>query len=188
MKNLMIALVLMMGFQAKAIDMQTVVTEINKEISMAVGAKGMFDFKVGDKANYNFTMAFIPGKMSMEVIDVQPTLITLKQSVDMIIQKQDCTIKLDPNTGENKEIVCNGQQQQGAAQEDIEMVEQKEDTVTVPAGTFTCLYIKARQKSTNDNVEQWINPSEVPVFGLVKSVSPSPLGAVTMELTSFKKM
>ncbi len=188
MKNLLIALALIVGAQAKAINFQTLVTDVTNQALESVDARGMFDFKVGDTANYSIKMGFLPGTMVMSVTDVQPGEVTLNQTVTLMGQKQECITKMDPNTGENKGTVCNGQQQQSGSQDDIELIEQKEDTVKVPAGTFVCLYIKAKQKSSGSEIEQWINPSEIPVLGMAKSTVPSQLGKTVIELTSFKKM
>jgi hypothetical protein len=102
--------------------------------------------------------------------------------------KQDCDEVIDSTTGAVKSMVCNGQNQNPGDASDVEVIDSKEDTITVPAGTFTCLYIKAHSKSQNADIEQWANPKLVPVMGLVKALAPSQIGQVTVELTSFKKM
>lgn len=188
MKNLLIAVALMIGAQAKALNMESFVTDVTNQALRSVDARGMFDFKVGDTANYSIKMGFLPGTMVMAVTDIQPSEVTLSQTVSLMGQKQECITKMDPNTGENKGTVCNGQQQESGSQDDIEMIDQKEDTVKVPAGTFICLYIKAKQKSSGNVIEQWINPSEIPVLGMAKSTVPSQLGQTVVELTSFKRM
>lgn len=186
-KSLFFAAALLLGAQSQAINLQSVVSELNSNLSSVV-TQGMFNFKVGDTASFKITMGFLPGTMVMSVTDVQANEVTLSQVVSMLGNKQECITKMDPNTGENKSTVCNGQQQQPSDQGDIELVDQKEDTVTVPAGTFTCLYIKAKQKSNGNEIEQWINPTDVPVLGMVKATMPSQLGKAIIELTSFKRM
>ncbi|PIS10164.1 MAG: hypothetical protein COT73_10880 [Bdellovibrio sp. CG10_big_fil_rev_8_21_14_0_10_47_8] len=59
--------------------------------------------------------------------------------------------------------------------------------MTVPAGTFTCLYIRAKDSEKNQEIQQWINPKLIPVLGMAKSIVPSQMGEVVLELTSFKK-
>jgi hypothetical protein len=123
----------------------------------------------------------------MSVKSIDSTSVVLGQDLDIgFLGKQSCEVTMDVNTGEQKSIVCNGQAQQPPSASDIELIEQKEDTVTVPAGTFTCVYIKA--KTQGQIVQQWVNPKEVPVMGMVKSIVPSQVGDMTLELTSFKKM
>ena len=62
------------------------------------------------------------------------------------------------------------------------------EKVTVPAGTFDTIYIKIKDKANNDQIsEQWVNPRDIPLSGMVKSLADSQLGKVTIELTSFKK-
>jgi hypothetical protein len=187
-KSILLALGLMLTINAQAYSGVDFVKEINKGIfENTAGTRGMFDFKVGDTANYNVNMIF-PGTMVMTVTDVQPEVVTISQKMQTLFGAQDCVQKLNPNTGESLGLTCNGQQQDEGDPNDLEVLEQKEDTVTVPAGTFTCLYMKVQKKSTQDIIEQWINPSEVPVFGMVKQIQPSQLGPVTIELTSFRKM
>jgi hypothetical protein len=106
--------------------------------------------------------------------------------MDIMGQNQNCEMVMNPNTGETTKFECNGQAQDPGDASDIEVIETKEDTVKVPAGTFVCLYIKA--KTQGQEVQQWINPKEVPVMGMVKSIMPSQMGEVTVELASFKKM
>jgi hypothetical protein len=96
---------------------------------------------------------------------------------------------IDPNTGEIKKYIVNGKEQAPPERGDIEIIEQKEDTVQVPAGRFTCVYIKANIQAQGQTAvaEQWINPREVAVMGLVKMVTQTQLGPMTAVLTSFKK-
>jgi len=187
-KSLLVAMSLVATVSAQAYTMENLAQEVSKAIVQSADVRSPFDFKVGDTASYKLKMGFLPGTMVMTVKDVQPEEVTISQIMDMMGQKQDCVQILNPNTGESKSLTCNGQAQDSGDPSDIEVVEQKEDTVTVPAGTFVCLYVKAKQKSTGNEIEQWINPSEVPVYGMVKSTSPSQMGKVVIELTSFKKM
>lgn len=148
------------------------------------------NLKVGDTANYKLNLgSLINGSMVMKVTEVAPEQVTISQDMDLgFAGKQSCQIKLNPNTGETTSLVCNGQNQKPGDRGDIELIETKEDTVTVPAGTFRCVYIRARQKSQNQEIQQWAAPREVPVFGMVKSLAPSQMGEVKIELKSFQKM
>lgn len=188
MKSILLALGLTVSLSAPAATINDVVVGAVQNILSDVGTSGVFDWKVGDSASYNLKMSIINGKMVMTVKDVQPSEVTFTQDMDLgFAGKQSCEMKLDPNTGETKSIVCNGQPQDPGDAGDVEIVETSEKSVTVPAGTFTCLYIKAQQKGQNGFIEQWANPKQVPVMGMVKTVAPSQMGSVTLELTSFKK-
>lgn len=183
-----LALIVSMG--AHASSLESLAFDINQSMLADSEMNGPFHFAVGDEANYKLNMGgFINGTMAMKVaaVDTDGT-VTINQDMSLMGQNQNCVEVLNPNTGEVKSFKCNGQDQNAGDQGDIEVIETKEDTVKVPAGTFTCLYIKAKQKSSNDVVEQWINPKDIPVFGLAKTIAPSQLGKVTIELTSFKRM
>jgi hypothetical protein len=187
-KKILVALSLVASVSAQAYTMQNLAQEVGSSVAQqAASSRGMFNFKVGDTASYKLQMGFLPGTMVMTVTNVVPDEVTISQVMTMLGQKQDCVEILNPNTGEMKSMTCNGQAQDSGDASDIEVIDQKEDTVTVPAGTFTCLYIKAKQKSNGNEIEQWINPSEIPVFGMAKSTMPSQMGKVVIELTSFKK-
>lgn len=188
-KSLLLTLGLTVSFGAQANTIEALAYDLNQAMLSEAMVQGPFDFKVGDSASYKLNMGgFINGTMVMAVKAVGAEDVTITQEMDLMGQKQSCEQVLNPNTGEIKKFQCNGQDQDAGSADDIELIETKEDTVKVPAGTFVCMYIKARQKSTGQDVEQWINPKEVPVFGMVKQVAPSQLGKVTVELTSFKKM
>lgn len=182
----MIALSMALSFGANASTINTVVTDVNTAVLQGL-ERGTFDWKVGDSATYNLKAGFIKGTMVMGVKAVAADSVTLTQDMDLgFMGKQACEIVLNPQTGETKSMVCNGQAQDPGQNGNVEIIESKEDTVTVPAGTFTCLYIKAKQDQ--NIVQQWINPKQVPVMGLVKTIAPSQIGDVNIELVSFKKM
>jgi hypothetical protein len=189
-KTIIAALGLILSLSAHANNFEALAFDINQSMLAQTQMEGPFHFAVGDEASYKLNMGgFLNGTMGMKVaaVDADGT-VTINQDMSLMGQSQNCVEVLNPNTGEVKSFKCNGQDQKPGDQGDVEVVETKEDTVTVPAGTFTCLYIKAKQKTSNDVVEQWINPKEIPVFGLAKTIAPSQLGKVTIELTSFKRM
>ena len=188
-RKLLIASVIALGSVAQANTVAEMVAQssMNAFFSTEVEAQG-FNFKVGDSANYKMDMGFIKGTMAMTVKTVAADEVVIGQDMDLgFMGKQNCEMTINPQTGETKKMICNGQEQQKGNKDDVELVESKEDTVTVPAGTFTCLYIKAKQKSQNVMIEQWVNPKEIPVFGLAKTIAPTQMGQMVIELTSFKR-
>lgn len=188
-RTILATLGLLIGISAQANTIGTVAYEVGRAVLSDVEAQSPFNFKVGDEANYKLNMGgFINGTMAMKVKDVQPDEVTITQVMNLMGQAQNCEQVFNPNTGEIKKFQCNGQDQNQGGGEAPEVIETKEDTVKVPAGTFTCLYIKAKPANSNDVIEQWINPKQVPVFGLVKTIAPSQLGKVVVELASFKRM
>lgn len=146
------------------------------------------NWNVGDSCNYNMNMGFVKGTMQMLVREKNAEGYWLDQNMDLgFLGKQAMSALIDPNTGAIKKLIVNGKEQEPPEPGDYEVIEVKEDKVTVPAGTFDAVYMKAKDKKNNQEVEQWANPRDVPIMGMLKSVSPGQFGPVTLELTSFQR-
>ena len=156
-------------------------------LTESIVAQGL-NWQVGQENNYKLNMGgFLNGTMKMFVREITADGIWLVQDVDLSIQKQKIEVLLDPNTGAIKKMIVNGKEQ-APPKADYELVEQKEDRVTVPAGTYDAIYLKVKDKANNGQIsEQWVNPRDIPLSGMLKSLADSQLGKVTIELTSFKK-
>lgn len=145
------------------------------------------DWQVGDQNNYTVDMGFIKGTMSMTVRSVGADGIWMDQNMDLgFAGKQKVETLLDPNTGEVKKMIVNGKEQ-APPKQDVEVIEVKEDRITVPAGTFDCIHARLNDKSNNAEINAWINPQEIPLSGMLKTIQPSQFGNVTILLKSFKK-
>jgi hypothetical protein len=157
------------------------------QIQNHIGTYGP-NWKVGDENNYKLNMGgFLNGTMKMFVREIGADGIWLVQDVDLMIQKQKIEVLLDSSTGEIKKMLVNGQEQE-VPRTDYEIIDQKEATITVPAGTFQSIYIKVKDNANNGDIsEQWVNPRDIPISGMLKSLADSQLGKVTIELTSFIK-
>lgn len=154
------------------------------QIQEVIRTQGL-NWQVGDTNNYKLNMAgFINGTMKMYVREISADGIWMNQDVDLMGQKQVVEILIDPNTGEIKKMIVNGKEEQ-IPDSNPEIVDQKEATVTVPAGTFKAIYLKL--KEDNKFSEAWLNPRDLPLSGMIKSIADSQLGKVTIELTSFTK-
>lgn len=144
------------------------------------------DWKVGDQADYSVDMGFIKGSMTSSVRSIGAEGIWMDQNMDLgFAGKQKIETLLDPNTGEIKKMLVNGQEQE-IPKNDVEVIEVKEDKITVPAGTFECIHARLKDKQ-NGEINAWINPQLVPMSGLLKQVAPTQFGTVTVLLKSFKK-
>jgi hypothetical protein len=145
------------------------------------------DWKVGDRADYSIDAGFIKGSMIMSVKSIGADGIWLNQDADLgVAGKQKVELLIDQNTGEVKKMIVNGKEQQ-VPENNTEVVEVKEDKITVPAGTFECIHARLRDKEKNEESNAWINPQIVPMSGMLKQVAPSQVGEVTILLKSFKK-
>ena len=157
------------------------------QIQESVVTQGL-DWKVGQENNYKLNMGgFLNGTMKMFVREIIADGIWVVQDVDLSVQKQKVEILIDPANGQIKKMIVNGKEQ-APPKADFEVIDQKEDKITVPAGTFEVIYLKIKDKANNGQVsEQWINPRDIPLSGMVQSKADSQLGKVTIQLTSFKK-
>jgi len=186
LRSLIAALILALGGVASAMDINTLMMDLSHTVVMTSIEAGL-GFKVGDTASYSLKISsFINGSMVMTVKSVSSTALVIEQDADLgFAGKQACQETINPNTGALEKMVCNGQNQ-STDQGSYSVEQEKADTITVAAGTFECLYIKAKNSKDNSEIEQWAAPKKVPVFGMVKALTPSQMGTVDLELTSFK--
>lgn len=174
-----------LGFAAPTVV--DVLVDMNQQAVMDQASTTGLNWKVGDSANYSIDMGFIKGTMVMSVREIGADGIWMDQNMDLgFAGKQKIEVLLDPNTGEVKKMLVNGKEQ-AVPKSNMEMIEVKEDKVTVPAGTFECMHARLKDKDKNEEHNMWVNPSIVPMSGLIKGLQPSQLGQVTILLTSYKK-
>ncbi|MGZ3690239.1 MAG: hypothetical protein ACXVAX_01975 [Pseudobdellovibrio sp.] len=188
-KSLLIASAMLLSVAAQAHSMvaEAIVRAELPTIQASVGTLGL-DWKVGQENDYKLNMGgFLNGTMVMSVKSVGADGIWLTQDVDLMIQKQKVEILLDPSNGQIKKMLVNGQEQTPPKQ-DLEIIDQKEDHITVPAGAFDVIYLKVKDNASNGAIsEMWVNPRDIPLSGMVKTIQDSQMGKVTIELSSFKK-
>ena len=154
----------------------------------AEAAQGLA-WKVGDTASYSIEMGgFIKGTSVMSVAQDTGDGYWVNQDLDMgFVGKHKVEILFNKADGQVKQIKMDGQNQSLPDASKMEVVEMKEATVTVPAGTFKAIYAKLRDKDKGDITEAWVNPKEVPISGAIKSLSQAQFGQVKQELTSYKR-
>jgi sporulation protein YlmC with PRC-barrel domain len=188
-KSLIVAAALVVSTSAHAYNTlaEVVFATQQTQIQQGVVAQGL-NWKVGQENNYKLNMGgFLNGTMKMSVREVGADGIWLVQDIDLSIQKQKVEVLLDPNNGQIKKMIVNGKEQD-PPKSDYEIVDQKEDHITVPAGAFDAIYIKVKDNANNGAIsEQWVNPRDIPLSGMLQSIADSQLGKVTIQLTSFKQ-
>lgn len=188
-KSLVLAVALMASASAQAYNTvaESILAAQLPQIQASVVTQGL-SWKVGDVNNYKLNMGgFLNGTMKMSVREINGSEAWLVQDMDLQIQKQTAEILIDLNTGVIKKMLVGGKEQ-AIPKTDYEVLEQKEDHITVPAGSYDVIYIKVQDKAANNAIsEQWVNPRDIPISGMVKSLSDSQMGKVTVELTSFTK-
>lgn len=164
-----------------------VISHTRTAILAEVGTLAL-DWKVGDTNNYNVDIGgFIKGTMDMSVRSVGAEGMWLDQNMDLgFAGKQKIEMLIDQNTGETKKLIVNGKEQE-VPKQDVEVIEVKEDKITVPAGTFDCIHARIKDKTNNQEINMWVNPQAIPLSGMLKTVQPSQFGEVNIVLKSFKK-
>lgn len=173
---------------ANAVSVVEGVIAAQQEAFVATAKTTALNWKIGEQNNYKMKGGLINGTSSLTVREEVAEGFWMDQEMNMgFLGKQNASVLIDRNTGEVLKMIVNGQEQAPPKQE-VELISMEESSVTVPAGTFDAIHIKALDKTQNQEINQWVNPSQIPINGMLKSVSPSQMGKITMELTSFKKL
>ena len=104
-------------------------------------------------------------------------------------QAQKTEALMDRSNGKVLELIVNGKKEDTADDSTMEILEQFESTVEVPAGKFDCMYVKAKvtQKGQTQELEAWLNPIDVNLDGMLKVKVQSQMGPVEMLLKEFGK-
>lgn len=188
-KSLLVAAAMIVSVAAQAHNTlgESIFASQLQGIKQAVVTEGI-DWKVGDESNYKLNIGgFLNGTMRMYVKSIGADGIWLAQEMNLQIQKQTMEMLLDPNTGAIKKVLVDGKEQQ-LPKSDPQIVDSRQEQVTVPAGTFDSFWIKIQDKANNnEESQQWVNPQQIPLSGMIKAIQNSQIGKVTIELTSFKK-
>lgn len=186
MKWILSAVVLLTA-QFSMANVTGVVFSNDQIVSLATQPElNMIDWKVGDTGNYSIDMGFVKGTMVMHVREYVAEGPWVEQNIQMMGQKQKVEILFDKNDGSIITLLVNGEKQE-VPKNNSEIEEMKEAKITVPAGTFDCIYLKIKDLDKNETSEAWINPNIIPISGLIQQKAPSQFGAVTIKLTSFRK-
>ena len=147
---------------------------------------GLINWTVGDNAKYNMDMGFVKGTMVMSVTSITTDEVWIAQDMNLgFLGQQKAETLIDTNTGAVKKMIVNGKEQE-IPEQDLELIEIIDDTVTVPAGTFDCQHVRLKDNKSGDEIKIWSNAT-VAMSGMVKTIQPGQFGEVTVELTSFLK-
>ncbi|MCB0355569.1 MAG: hypothetical protein KDD40_01090 [Bdellovibrionales bacterium] len=190
MRKLLIAAMLLIGVQASATDIQPVLEIIKAQGLYDQSVKPMgLEWKVGDNTQHNINMGFVSGTMDSKVREETSEGFWMEQNMDLgFLGQQLVEIHINKNTGEIIEMIVNGQKQSPPDNNSQEIVDMQEANVTVPAGTFDCVFLKIRDNSNNQESQAWLNPTVIPMTGMIKLIQPSQFGEVVLELTGFQKL
>jgi hypothetical protein len=126
-------------------------------------------WKVGDTNTYylQYGLAGLDliesvNKINQEGLWVQQVAYHAGQKVQVV------DILYDQNNGSIKKILLDGKQQSVSDYNNNEVIEHKQDTVTVPAGTFDCHYMLLKNKKSGKLSKVWLNPEISSIGGLLR--------------------
>lgn len=152
----------------------------------------MIDWKVGEYQEFVVKLSFFSGTMTKEVTaeegEGDEAAIWITQLISLAGQKQEVKTLIRRSDAKTLKVIVNGQEQpvdeEGG---EVEVLEQRQEKVTVPAGTFDAIYVKARVKAQDQDqvVELWAAPGKVNMEGLAKMKTEAQGMEITIELKKF---
>jgi len=149
----------------------------------------LIEWKVGESMQYDVTAGPFGkvGTMSKEVTADDGTILVVKTVMDIPGQRQDIETWINKDDGSVVKLIRNGKEEALPAADDMEVIDQSYESVTVPAGTFDSLKITAKTKEVS-KIEIWVNPQATVMDGSIKTVLQTSMVPVTIELTSFIRL
>lgn len=170
------------------------VVVLTQKLEAGLVAMNLINWQVGEYHNTTIKMAIpLPGKAHKYVATDVPArnAFWYNNDIEMLGQKQKTESLMSRANGEVLELIVNGEKQKldSNPSEGLEIIEQYETEITVPAGKFDCMYIKAniKQDGKTQQLEAWINPIDVNLDGMLKVKIPSQMGTIEMLLKDFGK-
>lgn len=142
-------------------------------------------WRVGDFTEHKINMGNQTGSSRSIVAEISESGAWVEQNIELgLIGKQKVEMFFSRQTGQLLILKVNGEVQE-VPESNEEVVEVKETRIYVPAGTFACVYTKAKDRKSGEISESWVNARKIPIFGYIKTKSPGPLGLIIMELIAF---
>ncbi len=185
MKKLILSLVGLMAV-AGSTQANDQVNNLVTQIALAQVSPitNVINWQIGDYADMNMTMSGMPlGTMHKEAVSEEGNAVWLKQALSGgMIGNQVVEVLIDRATGKTLKMKQNGQEKP-VPDEKIEIIDQETATITVPAGTFETIHIRA--KSSQGPLELWANPQAIKLDGAAKMTMTAQGMPITMELTKF---
>ena len=186
-RTLIVAAAMMLGLQAHSATLSPV--DMTALTAVTVPTFTDIPLNVGDSTDYQLSGGgLFNGKAHIFVRESTADGIWVEQDIDLgAMGKQKVEALYDKNTGKVLKIIANGQEQAIPDPSKMKVVETRQESVTVPKGTFACMYLKIHDTDKNTDTDVWIN-KDIPVGGMVKTTQPTQLGiSITLELTDFVK-
>lgn len=147
------------------------------------------NWSVGDTTDHKIKGGIVSGMLHSVVREETAEGFWVQQDADLgFAGKQKIELLYDKMTGEVLEVIINGEKKNKPNPSENQVVDTRQTRITVPKGTFDCTYIKVLNTRKNEHTETWSNEALVPIGGMIKTVMPSQIGAVTAELKDFRRL
>jgi hypothetical protein len=196
MKQKLLALVAFAAIGAKAEIVQIQGTEIEattQALMRELAIQNRINWQIGDFHNTEVELGFLgkvgTGRKEVVKEETDQNAIWYKNTVDLMGQKQVVETLIRRSDAAELRRIVNGKEEKVGDKDNskVEIIEQSETEVTVPAGKFDCLYIKAKvtAEGKTQEIQAWVNPIDVNLDGMLKVIIQSQLGPVTMTLKEF---
>lgn len=163
------------------------VAHLQAGIQSQMDAFNVINWEVGENSQYKLTSTFGDlGTMQKRVDREQGNAVWIITETAGQIGNKRIEMLIDRATGETLEYIEDGERKQPPSNDDFEIIDQTEDRVTVPAGTFDTIKITGRSSQVR-RLEIWFNPRDVVMEGTVQMKADTGFLPVTMKLMSFAR-
>jgi len=149
-----------------------------------MGIDDLIEWKVGESADYDLEFLF-PGTSHKEVASEVKGAIWLHQTMTMgFLGEVKTRAKISRKTAEILELWVNDEKQD-VPEQNIEIIKQEEDRITVPAGRFDTIKVTIKDLDSDSTSIVWMNPIATPMEGTVQMEAETQMGPMVMKLTAF---
>ncbi len=182
MKKLILSLSVALMAMAGSAQAHDLVTQI--ALMQAAQPSNVINWAIGDYQDSNISLQGMPlGTMHKEAMSEEGNALWLKQALSGgMIGNQVVEVLLDRATGKVLKMKQNGEEKP-VPDDKIEIIDQETATITVPAGTFETIHIRAR--SQQGPIELWANPQAIKLDGMAKMTTEANGMPIALELTKF---
>lgn len=186
MKRVLIVIILLAGFNANAILKSKQLISYNKiqtyTKTQAIGTLNL-SWVVGEKTEYVLSLLSMPaGTINIEVVKETTKGFWVNQNIILFGQTSLVEMLFDKQTGEILESIVDGESKEPVEEERV-IMDQREERVTVPGGTFNSLYTKSQVNG--QLTEEWVNLKIIPIFGLLRQRVASDMGSLSLALKNY---
>lgn len=172
---------------ADALAIELSVAHIQASVASDMDALNLINWEVGETATLKMTSLFGElGNMVKRVDREQDNAIWVISETSGQMGENTVEMLIDRATGQTLEYIENGQRKEPPSNDDFELIDQSEERVTVPAGTFDTIKITGKTSQIK-KLELWANPRDVVMEGTVQMKADTGFLPITMQLMSFSR-